>query len=687
VREATCTALAICSNALDPELFTRHEAIMTAFVPLLDDPSPKIKVKASWALDFYVPSLTPTSIEPYLEGLIEKVRQMLAVDDLKLQENALALLASIAEAASTSFKPYGAASLEFLLPAMSASATETLHLRARATEAVGIIAQASGREAIETTYQAFMNAALESVKLDFNALREASFGLFSNFITLLKDDFEPYMPALIEYLVESLEQLDFDVSRREDEDAEGHIGRNINLDDDEDEDEDDGPVDIGNLNIRIETAVFDEKATAAQTLGVLAEALGGKPAFQQVNEKLFKLVCKLAEQHTYEGVRANAIRAAACFTAPQHEAIPEAERWSSDKAGSRLPLPASVAPVLKHLLDLYFKMLANELHRMPCARIFDNIADHMDMWGPAMMDDDQAQLLFANLVMALQDQLPCQTVGFNMGTGGEDEDLEGVDEDDEDGEGAPELMTAVTACIESIAEAAGPAFAKTCEILLPLLGAQVCNENRSDSIRGTALACVAQLTGTVKEAIAPYAPMIYGDIVMRAESETMQNDVAFLTGLLFKHAPAHVAERLTHALSTLQTVIGGSSQQARDNGVSALAHVLRAHPDLLAQDGCFDLFLAGLPLKSDLSECQNAYSFLLSVLEMNPSPVKPAHLGNLVAAFGTIGGQDECPEDVRRKIGERLRAAVAAAGVAPAELLAGKELDANAQGIIQQLFA
>lgn len=203
-REATSGSLPWFCVHLVPEILTHHHELFPMLIPLLQDPTDRVRCQAAKALDVLC-ELTAEHLEPYVHHLVQTVLANLSSSSITTQQNLCSVLSSIASAKTESFKEFATPVLELLLQAVQLTAPKILPLRGRALETVGVIACSMGKEAFLPYLPHFMVHVEENFKQENPLVREYTFGFLSNICEVLQEDFAPYVESTIECAIRTIE--------------------------------------------------------------------------------------------------------------------------------------------------------------------------------------------------------------------------------------------------------------------------------------------------------------------------------------------------------------------------------------------------------------------------------------------------------------------------------------------------
>jgi len=149
VRWAACNAVGQLSTDLAPTMQKNaHQRIMVALVPLLESNEPRVQAHAAAALVNFCEAISEDDIiDPYLDGILERLLGLLRSPKRYVQEQAVTTIATVADAASMKFAKYYDHIMPLLIAAMQAGdGKEYRILRAKAVECATLIALAVGKD-------------------------------------------------------------------------------------------------------------------------------------------------------------------------------------------------------------------------------------------------------------------------------------------------------------------------------------------------------------------------------------------------------------------------------------------------------------------------------------------------------------------------------------------------------------
>lgn len=270
-------------------------------------------------------------VRSLLPQLVPSLVAVLSRGAPETQHAALGALASAAVASGPAFAPHAPA----VLPALShfmqatggaggsaaaaAAGQEALRLRARATEAAGVVAACLGREGAAPLLNEMVPVMLAGFDLDDAELREYTHGALANVAALLGPGAAPLLPRAVPAALASLAADDGACGESDDEEGDDEEdddekkekkspggASNETLGSDEDEEDDDDSDDSDDSDddsaiLAVRTGIAGEKAAAAAALGAYAAAAGGAAMAPHAGDVLVAL--KKATRHWHSDVR------------------------------------------------------------------------------------------------------------------------------------------------------------------------------------------------------------------------------------------------------------------------------------------------------------------------------------------------------------------------------------------------
>lgn len=641
VRDAACFAIREFSEFLQPDICQHHATLLPAVFKCLDDAgNDEVKEKAGYALESFAENLEK-HILPYLAPLMSKLIELLMTGSRKVQETAVAAISSTAAAVIMAasagdveqevFHPYIDQILPVLKQIMTAETEDVFQLRARATECAGILTQCYDGDQAAALLADMMPFVYAGLKLDSSELREFSYGFFANAAEVLQGGFEPYLPATMEAVYLSMMSNDIMWDGEDDEEEiEGgtNIGGGIDLGSD---DSDEEGLGAGMKAFSVRTAMLDEKASACQCIGNLAEHVG--VCYGPYIEQSLQLLYDLADYF--------------------HEDVRGAVRGSMGPlvlAASRIygePQPdGSLHPQLLHVLaktwEVFLDSLEEEPDRIVVARSCAGIANMLG-WGGRQLLQPETELtprLCERLIILLQKKALCQEADSEE----EEEDDEYEDDDDHD----ENLIDCVTECATNVAKCYGPEFGEYLPMFLEAFTAY-CRETRPALDRSMGIGAVAELVQTAGEGTRAMPGVMaqletltgaaLSCLSVDAKHEGVRRNGAYAIGVLCRYTAeeldgAGVMPSVLTALHPLTVRDQGVHDATVDNAMGAIARILVSRLGPEAEGKTFSTlplaeiipaYMAAVPIREDFAENIMVTESLILMLN-NPCVSHQTHL-------------------------------------------------------------
>ena len=146
-------------------------------------------------------------ISQYLNLIMERLVGLLDSAPVSVKAIVTGAIGSAAHASKEKFHPYFEATMTRLQPFLVlVNEGEELDLRGIATDAIGTIAEAVGKESFRPYFPQMMQNAFDGVALGNARLKECSFLFFGVMAKVFEDEFAPYLPMVVPALVASLKQ-------------------------------------------------------------------------------------------------------------------------------------------------------------------------------------------------------------------------------------------------------------------------------------------------------------------------------------------------------------------------------------------------------------------------------------------------------------------------------------------------
>jgi len=291
VRWAAINAMGQLETDLGPDLQNQfHEKVLPALVSVMDDvANARVQSHAAAAVINFTENCKKEVLEPYLQGLLGKLGQLLGGGVRIVQEQSITAIASVADCVGEGFGAYYPSIMPVLKHMLqTCTGKDQRTLRGKTMECISLIGIAVGRDIfindakeVMDQFHATQTSAMDPDDPQVSYLLQA----WGRVAKALKHDFIPYLGLVMPPLMRSaLLKVDTEVL---DDDAQA---------DGDDEDEGIATVvvqtDTGTKRVALKTSLLEEKATACNMLVCYFAELGeGMFAYiEQVATEMVKLL-------------------------------------------------------------------------------------------------------------------------------------------------------------------------------------------------------------------------------------------------------------------------------------------------------------------------------------------------------------------------------------------------------------
>lgn len=614
-REAAAFSLMYFSEHLQPEILTHHQTLLPMLMTMVNDPCDTVRQRVAETLDSLCENVAE-NLDPYIPQLMPLLLSAIPISSVNTQESLVSALSSIAQTQCPAFGQFSEQILSLLREPMSMETTHPSLLRAKATEAIGIIALAMGRERYQPYFDFFMGKVVENLQSTRAELREQAFGFLANMCELLREDFAPF---LNDSVAAALNSITSDNARYENKHllaqaAQIHLGTDDTADDVEESEEDD---DAEEIHMRVRTADVEEKSSAVYAIGVFADVLRVEYfSFEQLQACWKVLTAKT--EHFHVNVRSNILETMTKIAIAVQGRTPVQKTASNAVQDTLSP---NVREIINELLyEAIYPCLTGETEKEVVAAACDALTKLVEFYGSQFVEDITD--LCAVVSTLLKGEAVCQT---------NDEDMVDSDEDVEDDAefGVPKLgedhdhvlMDAVCDIIDTLAAAFGADFEPHFRILaadmLPYLAEGRPSEDFTMAA-GVMANCFMSM-GPVSAAYFDEAVAIAIRIIYETDESAAKANCCFIIRALIEHCPEK-AKNLQEILTALWNVAGSADEipAAVDNAISATCTVVRKLPQQVPMDSVVPVLLNYIPMRVDKEENKNALMCVGFLLECAP---------------------------------------------------------------------
>lgn len=599
VRAAACVALTQFADYLQPDITEYHKIVITSlFFALEKGGTETVRKKSCIALEVFCENLGP-QISTYTEPLMQKLLGIITQNENALMEEAISAIKACAIAANEGFLPYFNTTIKIIGEIMSSKNEEHLKLRAMATECAGAIGAAVGRQHFDPYLQDSFRFAMEGMTVDSFELRESGYSFFGSIATMMGTDFLPYLAKVLPLTLATCENDDGVVIYSND--GENLIEKRDDFIDSEDDD--DLEDEWRRCRMSIRSGALDEKVQALSCIALLIEAVG--PQFVPFLGTTMDKIEELSEYpHPY--VRLGVVHIYSTIVSLVHDVWPNPEQWVKGRA---VPLHENAQKVLETLVPNLMIRMVEEEDKMTTASACEAVTSVCKYFGLGAIEKYLGDILMAILDF-LNEKSPCQASY-------EEDDPENEDHDEV-------LIDSVTDLIGVLAQIIGPEFSKPFQKMFPIL-LKFVQPQRVWSDRSMAIGCIGEVAEEIGKEIGPYLDQIFSVILagLKDQSVQVRRNSAFCIGVLFDSG--HVASEMypvcIGALQPLFVIDGAPKKEieqtvaCKDNAASAIARMIKRGHMHMQMEKVIQLFLSGLPLRSDYLECKSVYPCLVSLFE------------------------------------------------------------------------
>jgi len=624
VREAACLAVEQLSIYIQPEICQHHATLLPALFEVMSGQNSKTTEKACMALEAFCEHLGD-DITSYLHPLMEKLVQMLQHGNLKIQETVICAIGSTAHAADKKFLPYFPQVMQYLRLAMGANAPDQLQLRSIATDTLGTVALAVGKEAFAPILPEAMKLAIEGLNADDSYIRECTWSFFVSMAKLFEEDFSMYLEVVMPMLFTScLNEDGVQIHQEEDDDF-------------KDEEEIEGErgeyqegEDVEETSFSVATSFLQEKEMACLAIGEIFQHVGKNylPYFPQGIEVLKNMI-----EYFHPDVRSAAVTSYSNYVVKLHELFDPYEAWNAQVT----VLPhQDVQQMLQLVIPAYMHILTEEDERSVVSDTCQRFSDILTAVGPFALNG-VAESLGKALLDLLTKKAACQTVDVE----GDDESSANPEEDAVDEEEEAELdallIDSVADLIGAMAKAMQRDFLPYFQIFYPHI-IKYFKNNRPVADRSMAVGCLAEIVFGMKDAIIPFADEIYKVFIKAVgdADDEVKNNAAYGLGVLCESVGPQSSKYYHAILKGLHELMSrGDISSTIDNAAGAVARLMITNQNSVPLDQVLPVFFSVLPLKSDFVENRPVFQAIF-LLFSQQHPYVFQNLGPIFKIFSRV---------------------------------------------------
>lgn len=609
VRECACFALGQFSEYCQPDILHYNQMVLPVIFQALDDPRPTVQGTSCYVLEYFCENLQPETLRPYLSALMTKLVILLNSEQKTTKEMALSAIAATAVAAEIDFLPFAEAVCNILAQFLFQTEPSMFTLRGRSLECLGHIAIALGQEHFQRYFEMGMQSASEGIKLEDENLKEHGFVFIANSVKVMREKFQHFLPQLVPYLLEVIQESELVKFGSDDEDEEEE--------DDEEIDEDDDFM--GDYRLNVMEGFVNTKKAALTALGAIAEHTNAlfvpylKGSMEVIVTEDIGALFSL-----HEAIRAESITILQYFL----QSACLASNLPTPKPAEIIQLPQEVGELATTIMRVCVTTILGEKEKLPVSYACECIEGVLKFLGVAALhlpnvdSTPVANSLMNAILVLLQEKSPCQMAG-KVEHGGDEEE-------DEDHDNV--VIDSVTDLVSSIASVMGAEFVPYFDEFHKQL-MKFTKAARSHSDRAMAIGCYAE----VFKEIGPNS-MKYADAVVPVINaglsdpmESVRRNSAYCIGILVESTGNSLASKFLEILHALHPLCIRKENQKTsdaggadvDNAIAAVARMVNSAASSLPLGHVLPVMFNALPLRGDTSEGPSVYGSFLNLLKQN----------------------------------------------------------------------
>mmetsp|Transcript_22820 Transcript_22820/g.45145 ORF Transcript_22820/g.45145 Transcript_22820/m.45145 type:complete len:578 (+) Transcript_22820:1530-3263(+) len=522
---------------------------------------------------------------------------------------------------------------------MSQTDDKMLDLRAEATECMGAMAAAVGKQHFSNCIEEIMKLVFEGFKLDYYRLREASYNFFACIAVMLEADFERYMlPVMTHLIATCASEGGLNVK------ANGAFDNYDVYDQDDEEDIDDEDENLGRFSVSIRSGAIEEKIQALACIGTLCTSVG-PPAVPYLTKIAPELVQNAIFPHP--AIRQATMQTVQNVISLVHKACPPPQE---PKAGVVVPLHPDVQALLFGdeglLMNIIIEELMDEDDKTAVAFACDALFEILKKFGLAALQPVSDDVCKA-ILMLVKEESPCQQ---NY----DDGDPEAADHDEI-------LIDSVTDIIGVMAQISGASFEPVfSQMFVPIC--KFVQPHRAESDRSMAVGCFAEVfeaMGAVSEKFLDQAlPIVFTGL--QDSSVQVRRNSAFCIGVLAEVIGPKLfsmhPKMLELLLPNLRVPDGLKKKKeidgyvaTKENAASAICKMLAVNSGGLPVQQLVPEVLNSCPLTNDLTECKSVYGTIMFLFQ-SQTQMMANHLPQIINIFAQALYNGDVDETVRMEV-------------------------------------
>ncbi|CAB4443681.1 unnamed protein product [Rhizophagus irregularis] len=630
VRRGACIALGCLAEELDQEIASNHATLLPLLFDLMNDPNTEIPKQACNALDAILEGLDDEILQ-YLPTLMERLLLLLDNGPNEVKTTVTAAIGSAAHAAGSEFKQYFPMVISRLLALMTLNKNnDDMLLRGIATDTVGSVAEAVGKELIQPHVNEIMRLAIEGTHLDHARLRECSYCLFAVMARVFGEEFNIYLDTIVPQLLKSCQLEEFDPFIL---DAEENLSTDIDIDDDDDDD----------AEYAINSAIVDEKEIAADVIGEIFE--NTRSNFLPYVEASISELVKLASHHS-GGVRKSVVSSLFRFLTTFYS-MSNPTQWEAGLP-VKVPVHENVQNMTKTVMPTILAIVNDEESKMVIVQLYQEFIDTLKQCGPAIIAD-YVDPIAQNILSLYEKRALCQL---------DNDDEDELIDEDEEAEYDALLISVASDFVAALALVLGPDFASYFKVYLPHI-TKYYKRSKPVSDRSMAIGCLGDSTIGLKSGISEFTEQLLS-LYLKAlgdEEEEVRSNSAFAIGVLCQYTTIDISSKYNEILTRIYPLFTGKYVlNVTDNACGAVCRMIIKCSQVIPIDQVLEVIIRTLPLK-DYEENEPVFQCIFYLFRANNSYVL-SHIPEFLNIFAQVLSppEDQLKDQTRQELIDLIKA-------------------------------
>eukprot|EP01097_Dermamoeba_algensis_P002108 TRINITY_DN1837_c0_g3_i1.p1 TRINITY_DN1837_c0_g3~~TRINITY_DN1837_c0_g3_i1.p1 ORF type:complete len:1076 (-),score=326.43 TRINITY_DN1837_c0_g3_i1:39-3266(-) len=599
VRWAACNTAGQMATDFGP-LFQKkfHAQIIPALAAIMDDKSfPKVQAHAACALINFCENCKPKILEPYLDGIVQRLTQLLQFGQKMVQEQAITAIAAVAECSKETFIKYYDMIMPFLKTVLSTTDKNFKKLRGRAMECATLIGVAVGKEKFRADAKDIMQllattpiTSLEPDDPQISFILQA----WTRMCTSLGEEFVPYLPLVMPSLLHSA-SLPPDV---------------IVTDGESDTPEGFEVIAIGDKQIGIKTSTMEEKATACNMLFCFVSEL--KEHFFDFVEPIGKIAIPLITFYYHDDVRS----ASAQTMAP----LLRAATTGLEKRGKS---KQEAFGLFEHIFSKLIEGAKAEPDVEITFHMVEGLHEIIEIMGENCLSEEKMAVLIELIKTLFTDFNERRADRLEKGRelDVDEEEAENLERENEKEE---DLLAAISEVITKLCKYQKSSFIKYVDVLIPYIISFLAPTNRAHD-RQIGICVFDDLIEHLGQPALPYVQHILPTLIasITDPDPAVRQAAVYGAGVIAQTGGAHVASVIPELAKQLLIAIQHPESRnednvfATENAIGALGKIILYQSSAINSAEWMPIWFGLLPVTEDKLESPSTYGLLCSFVESN----------------------------------------------------------------------